>query len=80
MQVLEGTVAPACLEDPLHRPNSGTINVMIQLIFVFLYILEILETPVPVISYQSNSPDSALQFLCEDGNPEKPRYMSPKAK
>ncbi|XP_039202876.1 D-glutamate cyclase, mitochondrial isoform X1 [Crotalus tigris] len=35
---------------------------------------EILETPVPVISYQSNSPDSALQFLCEDGNPEKPRF------
>ncbi|KAG8126420.1 hypothetical protein E2320_021516 [Naja naja] len=35
---------------------------------------EILQTPVPVISYQSNSPDSALQFLCEDGNPEKPRF------
>ncbi|XP_058018544.1 D-glutamate cyclase, mitochondrial isoform X4 [Ahaetulla prasina] len=35
---------------------------------------EILQTSVPVISYQSNSPDSALQFLCEDGNPEKPRF------
>ncbi|ETE67816.1 hypothetical protein L345_06394, partial [Ophiophagus hannah] len=47
---------------------------MIRVSFVFLYILEILQTPVPVISYQSNSPDSALQFLCEDGNPEKPRF------
>ncbi|XP_042294665.1 D-glutamate cyclase, mitochondrial isoform X2 [Sceloporus undulatus] len=34
----------------------------------------ILETVVPVISYHSNSADSALQFLCEDGNTEKPRY------
>lgn len=34
----------------------------------------ILETPVPVISYQHDSADSALIFLCEDGNPEKPRF------
>ncbi|XP_054827718.1 D-glutamate cyclase, mitochondrial isoform X2 [Eublepharis macularius] len=34
----------------------------------------ILKTPVPVISYQSDSADSALHFLCEDGNPEKPKF------
>ncbi|XP_053232997.1 D-glutamate cyclase, mitochondrial isoform X1 [Podarcis raffonei] len=34
----------------------------------------ILETPVPIISYHSDSVDSALLFLCEDGNPEKPRF------
>ncbi|XP_060612691.2 D-glutamate cyclase, mitochondrial isoform X1 [Anolis sagrei] len=33
-----------------------------------------LETPIPVISYHSHSADSALEFLCEDGNTEKPRY------
>ncbi|XP_048341151.1 D-glutamate cyclase, mitochondrial [Sphaerodactylus townsendi] len=34
----------------------------------------ILKTPVPVISYHSDSADSALHFLCEDGNPEKPKF------
>ncbi|XP_061467946.1 D-glutamate cyclase, mitochondrial isoform X2 [Rhineura floridana] len=34
----------------------------------------ILETPVPIISYNSDTPDSALLFLCENGNPEKPRF------
>ncbi|KAJ7345105.1 hypothetical protein JRQ81_001055 [Phrynocephalus forsythii] len=34
----------------------------------------ILETPIPVISYCSDSADSALQFLCEDGNMDKPKF------
>ncbi|XP_053126628.1 D-glutamate cyclase, mitochondrial isoform X3 [Hemicordylus capensis] len=34
----------------------------------------ILETPVPIISYHHDSADSALLFLCEDGNPEKPKF------
>uniref|UniRef100_A0A8D0C8Z1 D-glutamate cyclase, mitochondrial n=1 Tax=Salvator merianae TaxID=96440 RepID=A0A8D0C8Z1_SALMN len=34
----------------------------------------ILETAIPVISYHSDSAASAVLFLCEDGNPEKPRF------
>ncbi|XP_077179605.1 D-glutamate cyclase, mitochondrial isoform X3 [Paroedura picta] len=34
----------------------------------------ILKTAVPVISYHSESADSALHFLCEDGNPKKPKF------
>uniref|UniRef100_A0A671QIQ1 D-glutamate cyclase n=1 Tax=Sinocyclocheilus anshuiensis TaxID=1608454 RepID=A0A671QIQ1_9TELE len=31
----------------------------------------VIKTAVPVISFQSNSPDSALHFLCRDGDPTK---------
>ncbi|XP_052001987.1 D-glutamate cyclase, mitochondrial isoform X1 [Xyrauchen texanus] len=34
----------------------------------------VIKTAVPVISFQSNSPDSALHFLCRDGDPTKPRF------
>uniref|UniRef100_A0A8C1FZ94 D-glutamate cyclase, mitochondrial n=1 Tax=Cyprinus carpio TaxID=7962 RepID=A0A8C1FZ94_CYPCA len=34
----------------------------------------VIKTAVPVISFQSNGPDSALQFLCHDGDPSKPRF------
>ncbi len=33
----------------------------------------VIKTAVPVISFQSNGPDSALHFLCRDGDPTKPR-------
>uniref|UniRef100_A0ABM5FB90 D-glutamate cyclase, mitochondrial isoform X1 n=2 Tax=Pogona vitticeps TaxID=103695 RepID=A0ABM5FB90_9SAUR len=34
----------------------------------------ILETPIPIISYCSHSTDSALKFLCEDGDTNKPKF------
>ncbi|NXG52271.1 GLUCM protein, partial [Psilopogon haemacephalus] len=34
----------------------------------------ILKKPVPLLSYQRESADSALTFLCENGNPGKPRF------
>ncbi|XP_041120979.1 D-glutamate cyclase, mitochondrial-like isoform X2 [Polyodon spathula] len=34
----------------------------------------ILNTPVPLLSFQDDSQDSALRFLCHDGNPKTPRY------
>ncbi|XP_060117224.1 D-glutamate cyclase, mitochondrial-like [Heteronotia binoei] len=34
----------------------------------------ILKTAVPVLSYHGKAADSALHFLCEDGNPEKPKF------
>ncbi|XP_067311520.1 D-glutamate cyclase, mitochondrial isoform X2 [Pseudorasbora parva] len=34
----------------------------------------VIKTAVPVISFQSNGPDSALHFLCRDGDPTKPRF------
>ncbi|XP_065541785.1 D-glutamate cyclase, mitochondrial isoform X2 [Lathamus discolor] len=36
--------------------------------------LGILKRPVPLLSYQSKSADSALMFLCENGNPRRPRF------
>ncbi|XP_048393723.1 D-glutamate cyclase, mitochondrial isoform X2 [Stegostoma tigrinum] len=33
-----------------------------------------LKTPIPVISFQDNGKDSALVFLCHDGNPQSPRF------
>ncbi|KFP79063.1 hypothetical protein N310_02660, partial [Acanthisitta chloris] len=36
--------------------------------------LGILKKPIPLLSYQRESADSALLFLCENGNPGKPRY------
>ncbi|NXC14893.1 GLUCM protein, partial [Corythaeola cristata] len=36
--------------------------------------LGILKRPVPLLSYQKESADSALMFLCENGNPERPRF------
>ncbi|XP_048455977.1 D-glutamate cyclase, mitochondrial, partial [Rhincodon typus] len=33
-----------------------------------------LKTPIPVISFQDNGKDSALMFLCHDGNPQSPRF------
>ncbi|XP_032300840.1 D-glutamate cyclase, mitochondrial isoform X4 [Coturnix japonica] len=34
----------------------------------------ILKEPVPLLSYQRESADSALTFLCESGNPRRPRF------
>ncbi|KAK1138201.1 D-glutamate cyclase, mitochondrial-like [Acipenser oxyrinchus oxyrinchus] len=34
----------------------------------------ILRTQVPLLSFQDNSQDSTLRFLCQDGNPQTPRY------
>ncbi|KAF1550027.1 D-glutamate cyclase, mitochondrial, partial [Eudyptes schlegeli] len=36
--------------------------------------LGILKRPVPLLSYQRESADSALMFLCENGNPGRPRF------
>ncbi|NWR74915.1 GLUCM protein, partial [Centropus unirufus] len=36
--------------------------------------LGILKKPVPLLSYQRQNADSALMFLCENGNPERPRF------
>ncbi|KFR12495.1 hypothetical protein N306_04568, partial [Opisthocomus hoazin] len=36
--------------------------------------LGILKRPVPLLSYQRESADSALMFLCEKGNPRRPRF------
>ncbi|NXP48636.1 GLUCM protein, partial [Heliornis fulica] len=36
--------------------------------------LGILRRPVPLLSYQGERADSALQFLCENGNPRRPRF------
>ncbi|OXB68037.1 hypothetical protein ASZ78_014722 [Callipepla squamata] len=34
----------------------------------------ILKEPVPLLSYQRESANSALKFLCENGNPGRPRF------
>ncbi|XP_075782836.1 D-glutamate cyclase, mitochondrial isoform X1 [Pelodiscus sinensis] len=34
----------------------------------------VLNTPVPLLSYQGNAAESALMFLCENGNLERPRF------
>ncbi|NXY55185.1 GLUCM protein, partial [Callaeas wilsoni] len=34
----------------------------------------ILKKPIPLLSYQKESADSALMFLCENGNPKRPRF------
>ncbi|NXL27495.1 GLUCM protein, partial [Glaucidium brasilianum] len=36
--------------------------------------LGILKRPIPLLSYQRESADSALMFLCENGNPGRPRF------
>ncbi|NXN33376.1 GLUCM protein, partial [Nycticryphes semicollaris] len=36
--------------------------------------LGILKRPVPLLSYQREGADSALMFLCENGNPGRPRF------
>ncbi|XP_027529279.1 D-glutamate cyclase, mitochondrial isoform X2 [Neopelma chrysocephalum] len=36
--------------------------------------LGILEKPIPLLSYQRESADSALKFLCDNGNSGRPRY------
>ncbi|NXC04803.1 GLUCM protein, partial [Orthonyx spaldingii] len=36
--------------------------------------LGILKKPIPLLSYQRESADSALLFLCENGNPGRPRF------
>ncbi|XP_051476500.1 D-glutamate cyclase, mitochondrial isoform X2 [Apus apus] len=36
--------------------------------------LGILKRPVPLLSYQKENADSALMFLCENGNPGRPRF------
>ncbi|NXB09843.1 GLUCM protein, partial [Cnemophilus loriae] len=36
--------------------------------------LGILKKPIPLLSYQRESANSALMFLCENGNPGRPRY------
>ncbi|CAM4571553.1 unnamed protein product [Lepidochelys olivacea] len=34
----------------------------------------VLKTPVPLLSYQRDAAESALMFLCENGNLERPRF------
>ncbi|XP_064809569.1 D-glutamate cyclase, mitochondrial [Oncorhynchus masou masou] len=34
----------------------------------------VIKTAVPLLSYQGNSPDSALYFLCHNGDHKKPRF------
>ncbi|KAA0711358.1 D-glutamate cyclase, mitochondrial [Triplophysa tibetana] len=34
----------------------------------------VIKTAVPVISFQRKGPESALHFLCRDGDPTKPRF------
>ncbi|XP_065451689.1 D-glutamate cyclase, mitochondrial isoform X8 [Chrysemys picta bellii] len=34
----------------------------------------VLKTPVPLLSYQGDAAESALMFLCENGNLERPRF------
>ncbi|TRY86724.1 hypothetical protein DNTS_013999, partial [Danionella cerebrum] len=34
----------------------------------------VIQTAVPVISFQSDGPGSALHFLCHDGDPNSPRF------
>nr|XP_048708666.1 D-glutamate cyclase, mitochondrial isoform X3 [Caretta caretta] len=34
----------------------------------------VLKTPVPLLSYQGDAAESALLFLCENGNLERPRF------
>ncbi|XP_031967377.1 D-glutamate cyclase, mitochondrial isoform X3 [Corvus moneduloides] len=36
--------------------------------------LGILKKPIPLLSYQRQNADSALMFLCENGNPGRPRF------
>ncbi|NWZ76542.1 GLUCM protein, partial [Poecile atricapillus] len=36
--------------------------------------LGILKKPIPLLSYQRESADSALMFLCENGDPGRPRF------
>ncbi|NXT76914.1 GLUCM protein, partial [Zapornia atra] len=36
--------------------------------------LGILKRPIPLLTYQRESADSALMFLCENGNPQRPRF------
>ncbi|NXX76077.1 GLUCM protein, partial [Urocolius indicus] len=36
--------------------------------------LGVLKRPVPLLSYQKENDDSALMFLCENGNPRRPRF------
>ncbi|NWV15223.1 GLUCM protein, partial [Ptilonorhynchus violaceus] len=36
--------------------------------------LGILKKPIPLLSYHKESADSALMFLCENGNPGRPRF------
>ncbi|XP_036448746.1 D-glutamate cyclase, mitochondrial isoform X2 [Colossoma macropomum] len=34
----------------------------------------VIKSAVPMMSFESSGPDSALRFLCHDGDPSKPRY------
>ncbi|KAM3594073.1 uncharacterized protein V6R79_001797 [Siganus canaliculatus] len=34
----------------------------------------VLKTAVPLVTFENSGPDSALHFLCQDGDPSKPRY------
>ncbi|XP_053330998.1 D-glutamate cyclase, mitochondrial [Spea bombifrons] len=34
----------------------------------------VLQSPVPLLCYKEESAESPVRFLCEDGDPEKPRY------
>ncbi|KAF2986225.1 hypothetical protein EK904_009753 [Melospiza melodia maxima] len=36
--------------------------------------LGILKKPIPLLSYERENANSALMFLCENGNPERPRF------
>ncbi|KAF7649258.1 hypothetical protein LDENG_00144280 [Lucifuga dentata] len=34
----------------------------------------VLKTAVPLVTFEDSGPDSALHFLCHDGDPSKPKY------
>ncbi|KAM4662606.1 D-glutamate cyclase, mitochondrial isoform 2-T4 [Discoglossus pictus] len=34
----------------------------------------VINEPIPLLCYKEEGPDSALKFLCENGNPQTPRY------
>lgn len=35
--------------------------------------LGVLKTTIPLVTFEDSGPDSALHFLCHEGNPRKPR-------
>lgn len=35
--------------------------------------LGVIKTAVPLLSFQNTGPDAAINFLCHEGDPKKPR-------
>lgn len=53
------------------------VYVYIYLFFLLLIlplITGVLKTTVPVITFEDGGADSALQFLCHNGDPKNPRF------